>query len=108
MVKGLVTDIQRASFHDGDGIRTTVFFKGCPLRCAWCHNPECISFEKEILEYRIDNMKDNIVGNEMLYNDIVEFNNELRNVKKWADSPWTNWFYNQDIATIDYIEIDMD
>ena len=51
MVKGLVTDIQRASFHDGDGIRTTVFFKGCPLSCAWCHNPECISFEKEILEY---------------------------------------------------------
>lgn len=52
MNKGLIADIQRASFHDGMGIRTTVFFKGCPLCCAWCHNPECISFEKQILYYR--------------------------------------------------------
>ena len=36
----LVTNIQKYSIHDGDGIRTTVFFKGCPLRCAWGHNPE--------------------------------------------------------------------
>lgn len=50
--KGLIADIQRASFHDGDGIRTTVFFKGCPLKCSWCHNPECISFEKQIMYYR--------------------------------------------------------
>lgn len=39
----VVTDIERASVHDGPGIRTVVFFKGCPLKCAWCHNPECIS-----------------------------------------------------------------
>ena len=51
MIKGLIADIQRASIHDGDGVRTTVFFKGCPLSCKWCHNPECISFEKEILYY---------------------------------------------------------
>ena len=51
MIKGLIADIQRASVHDGDGVRTTVFFKGCPLSCKWCHNPECISFEKEILHY---------------------------------------------------------
>lgn len=37
---GIITDIQRFSVHDGPGIRTTVFFKGCPLRCKWCHNPE--------------------------------------------------------------------
>lgn len=37
---GYITDIQRFSVHDGPGIRTTVFFKGCPLRCIWCHNPE--------------------------------------------------------------------
>ena len=41
--KRLVFDIRRFSTHDGAGIRTTVFFKGCPLRCAWCHNPEGIS-----------------------------------------------------------------
>lgn len=62
--------------------------------------------KKQMLEYRIDNMEENIVGNEMLYNDIVEFNNELRSTKKWANNPWTNWFSNEDIATIEYIEID--
>ena len=62
-------------------------------------------YEREMLEYRIDNMEEDVVGNEMLYNDIVEFNNELRSVKKWANNPWTNWFYNEDIATIDYIEL---
>lgn len=49
--KGLIADIQRASLHDGPGVRTTVFFKGCPLHCAWCHNPECISFEPQTLFY---------------------------------------------------------
>jgi pyruvate formate lyase activating enzyme len=40
MITGLVSHIQRFSLHDGPGIRTTVFLKGCPLRCLWCHNPE--------------------------------------------------------------------
>lgn len=39
-IKGLVFDIERFAVHDGQGIRTTVFLKGCPLRCRWCHNPE--------------------------------------------------------------------
>lgn len=42
-VSGVVTDIQRFSIHDGPGIRTTVFVKGCPLRCFWCHNPEALA-----------------------------------------------------------------
>lgn len=43
-----VTNIQKFSIHDGDGIRTTVFFKGCHLRCAWCHNPETQRFTIEM------------------------------------------------------------
>lgn len=42
-VMGCIFDIQRFSVHDGPGIRTTVFMKGCPLRCKWCHNPEGLS-----------------------------------------------------------------
>ena len=69
-------------------------------------NYQNVMHEKEMLEYRIEHREENITGNEMLYNDIVEFNNELRNVKKYANSPWTNWFNNQYIASIDYIELD--
>lgn len=46
---GLIFDIQKFCVHDGPGIRTTVFFKGCPLRCSWCHNPESNRTEKELL-----------------------------------------------------------
>jgi len=46
---GIVFDIREFSIHDGPGIRTTVFMKGCPLRCAWCHNPEGISPEPQVL-----------------------------------------------------------
>ena len=48
MHSGLIFNIQRYSLHDGPGIRTTVFLKGCPLRCVWCHNPEGIDHEPEI------------------------------------------------------------
>lgn len=44
-----IFNIQKFSIHDGPGIRTTVFFKGCPLRCLWCHNPESQSFKKQML-----------------------------------------------------------
>ena len=47
---GRVFEIREFTLHDGPGVRTTVFMKGCPLRCAWCHNPEGQSFEIETMK----------------------------------------------------------
>ncbi len=47
-VTGRIFEIQRFSIHDGPGIRTTVFLKGCPLRCQWCHNPEGIEKARQV------------------------------------------------------------
>lgn len=48
MSSAVIFDIKRFAVHDGDGIRTTVFFKGCPLRCLWCHNPEGLSARSQL------------------------------------------------------------
>ena len=63
--------------------------------------------EREILVYRLEHREENIVGNEMLYSEIVEFNNDLRFTKKWASSPWVGCFHNDLIADIDYIEYEV-
>jgi pyruvate formate lyase activating enzyme len=49
MSTGMIFDINEFSVHDGHGIRTTVFLKGCPLKCQWCHNPEGINFNQELI-----------------------------------------------------------
>ncbi len=49
MFSGIIFNIMRYSVHDGPGVRTTVFLKGCPLHCKWCHNPESIARQKEII-----------------------------------------------------------
>ena len=51
-MKGRISGIKRMEIHDGDGLRTTVFFKGCPLRCLWCHNPESLSFERQVAYFK--------------------------------------------------------
>lgn len=59
--------------------------------------------EREALVYRLEHREENIVGNEMLYTEIVEFNNDLRREKKWANNPWVGCLYNDLIADLDYI-----
>ena len=66
--KGRIFNIQRFSLHDGPGIRTIVFFKGCFMRCAWCCNPE--SQNKEI-ETIIEKGKEKIVGRDVTVADIM-------------------------------------
>lgn len=51
-MKAKVIEIKRFAVHDGDGIRTTVFLKGCPLKCVWCHNPESIDFYPQLAFYK--------------------------------------------------------
>ena len=48
-MKGTVFSVQEFSVYDGPGIRTSVFLKGCPLHCSWCHNPEGQKFQPEIV-----------------------------------------------------------
>lgn len=50
-IKANIMEIKRFAVHDGDGIRTTVFIKGCPLRCVWCHNPEGIASRPQLAYY---------------------------------------------------------
>ena len=68
-VKGRIFDIQRFSVHDGPGIRTLVFLKGCPLRCRWCCNPESQSYEIQQMEM---NGKVKTVGRDVTAGEIID------------------------------------
>lgn len=76
MKKGVIFDIKRFTVHDGPGIRTTVFFKGCPLQCAWCHNPESIDPQPQTItkEITLDGRtfeKQEIIGKEMTVPEVM-------------------------------------
>ena len=68
-VKGRIFDIQRYSIHDGGGIRTIVFLKGCPLRCKWCCNPEGQHYEIEKMTL---GGKEKIVGKDVTVGEIID------------------------------------
>ncbi|MHC5268716.1 glycyl-radical enzyme activating protein [Enterococcus sp. LJL98] len=65
----LVFNIQNFSIHDGPGIRTTVFFKGCPIRCAWCHNPESQKYRAETIVRK--NGKQETVGRPYTVEELI-------------------------------------
>jgi len=69
-VEAQISNIQRFSIHDGPGIRTTVFFQGCPLSCRWCHNPECISFEpSQGRQYRTDELMHEVMKDKVFFEE---------------------------------------
>ncbi|HNX78795.1 MAG TPA: glycyl-radical enzyme activating protein [Prolixibacteraceae bacterium] len=76
-MQGTIFDIKRFAVHDGPGIRTTVFLKGCPLRCLWCHNPESWKPEPESAEreIRLDDRlyrEKEIIGRKVTVNDLMK------------------------------------
>ena len=75
MTKGLVFDIKEFALNDGPGIRLTIFLKGCPLKCQWCHNPEGISFVPEL------NLKTNkFVGDLWASSDLAKKINSYKDI----------------------------
>ena len=68
-VKGRIFDIQRYSIHDGQGIRTIIFLKGCALRCKWCCKPESQSFEIETMKI---NGKSKVMGKDVTVAEVME------------------------------------
>ena len=78
-VKGVVFDIKKFAVHDGPGIRTTIFFKGCPLQCTWCHNPESkkknpeeivITSKRKCLDLSYTETKE-VIGREVSVDEIM-------------------------------------
>ncbi len=75
-MNGIIFDIKRYSVNDGPGVRTTLFLKGCPLNCWWCHNPESQKPEIEtcIIENKLDGIvyeQEKIVGKQLSVNEII-------------------------------------
>ncbi len=68
-MQGIIFDIKRFAIHDGPGIRTTVFFKGCPMKCPWCHNPES---QKKCPERVANNGKKEIIGVKRSVEEIID------------------------------------
>ncbi len=68
--KGVIFDIKKYALHDGPGIRTTVFLKGCPLKCWWCHNPEGQNPEPERI-WNNQNTRKEIIGREVSVEEVI-------------------------------------
>ncbi len=80
-IKGTIFDIKRFAIHDGPGIRTTIFFKGCPLKCWWCHNPEGMSSEQNLMFFDFKCIKCKTCVNVCPLNAIT-FENNIHNINR--------------------------
>ena len=83
MQTALVFDIEKFAVHDGPGIRTVVFLKGCPLRCIWCHNPESQSFEPEQMASADGRSPPETVGRPMTVGEVMD---QVRRDKAFYDN----------------------
>lgn len=79
---GRIFDIRRFSTHDGDGIRTTIFLKGCPLKCVWCQNPEGISPEENLIYFENKCIKCGLCVKNCSNKSIIEKDNKICIIKE--------------------------
>ena len=84
MSQGTIFDIKKFAIHDGPGIRTTVFFKGCPLGCQWCHNPESRSTEPEVLTVAVNRNSANPTTREEKFGYRISVDDLMREIRKDA------------------------
>ena len=89
MSEGIIFDIKRFAIHDGPGIRTTVFFKGCPLDCFWCHNPEGKLKEPEVIPRSLNKNRINPSAKEEIVGKKVSVDFVMKEIEK------DNLFYDQ-------------
>jgi pyruvate formate lyase activating enzyme len=77
MTSGIVFDVREFAIHDGPGIRTTVFLKGCPLSCTWCHNPEGQSLQPQVIR---SPSGERIAGSEWTAEDLAAWLNQQADI----------------------------
>jgi pyruvate formate lyase activating enzyme len=82
LLTGVIFDLKKYAVHDGPGIRTTVFLKGCPLNCAWCHNPESMIAEPETLKVKRRVIGGSIRENEEVIGRRISISDLIKEIEK--------------------------
>ena len=98
-MRHLITNIQRMCMHDGPGIRTTVFMKGCTLKCPWCSNPENLLYEEE--KYELDG-EQGIYGKEYTLEELMR--ELLKDEAYWIDGGGVTFSGGEALMHMDYLQ----